>query len=49
MRAAIARYVIPPSGEALTAVTLWVAANHIQPALQHALTQPLPVAADVRL
>ncbi|MCO4698792.1 hypothetical protein LRR80_04881 [Streptomyces sp. RO-S4] len=36
LRAAIARYVILPSGEALTAVTLWVAATHIQPALQHA-------------
>ncbi|TQE28327.1 DUF3631 domain-containing protein, partial [Streptomyces ipomoeae] len=36
LREAIARYVILPSGEALTAVTLWVAATHIQPALQHA-------------
>ncbi|MGW5659463.1 DUF3631 domain-containing protein [Streptomyces sp. NPDC003758] len=36
LRAAIARYVILPSSEALTAVTLWVAATHIQPALQHA-------------
>ncbi|WP_032766676.1 DUF3631 domain-containing protein [Streptomyces sp. CNS654] len=36
LREAIARYVILPSGEALTAVTLWVAASHIQPALQHA-------------
>ncbi|MFD8172731.1 DUF3631 domain-containing protein [Streptomyces enissocaesilis] len=36
LRAAIARYVILPSGDALTAVTLWVAATHIQPALQHA-------------
>ncbi|WP_037841968.1 DUF3631 domain-containing protein [Streptomyces sp. NRRL F-5126] len=36
LRAAIARYVILPSSEALTAVSLWVAASHIQPALQHA-------------
>ncbi|MFD8834500.1 DUF3631 domain-containing protein [Streptomyces griseofuscus] len=36
LREAIARYVILPSSEALTAVTLWVAATHIQPALQHA-------------
>lgn len=36
LREAIARYVILPSGEALTAVTLWVAASHIQTALQHA-------------
>lgn len=36
LRAAIGRYVVLPSGEALTAVTLWVAASHIQPALQHA-------------
>ncbi|MDX3611970.1 DUF3631 domain-containing protein [Streptomyces europaeiscabiei] len=36
LRKAVARYVILPSGEALTAVTLWVAASHIQPALQHA-------------
>jgi hypothetical protein len=36
LREALARYVILPSGEALTAVTLWVAATHIQPALQHA-------------
>ncbi|WKX72174.1 DUF3631 domain-containing protein [Streptomyces sp. XD-27] len=36
LREAIARYVILPSGEALTAVTLWVAASHVQPALQHA-------------
>lgn len=34
--AAIGRYVVLPSDEALTAVTLWVAASHIQPALQHA-------------
>ncbi|WP_437009025.1 DUF3631 domain-containing protein [Streptomyces sp. enrichment culture] len=36
LRAAIGRYVVLPSQEALTAVTLWVAASHIQPALQHA-------------
>ncbi|MFF4762787.1 DUF3631 domain-containing protein [Streptomyces sp. NPDC001292] len=36
LRAAIARYVILPDGDALTAVTLWGAATHIQPALQHA-------------
>lgn len=36
LRAAIGRYVVLPSEEALTAVTLWVAATHIQPALQHA-------------
>ncbi|MET8948448.1 DUF3631 domain-containing protein [Streptomyces sp. NPDC004542] len=36
LREAIARYVILPSSEALTAVTLWVTATHIQPALQHA-------------
>ncbi|MGP3922502.1 DUF3631 domain-containing protein [Streptomyces sp. 8N616] len=36
LREATARYVILPSGEALTAVTLWVAATHLQPALQHA-------------
>ncbi|MBT3162134.1 DUF3631 domain-containing protein [Streptomyces sp. Vc74B-19] len=36
LRAAIGRYVVLPSDEALTAVTLWVAASHIQPALQHA-------------
>ncbi|MYY11791.1 DUF3631 domain-containing protein [Streptomyces sp. SID4919] len=36
LRAAIGRYVVLPSTEALTAVTLWVAASHIQPALQHA-------------
>ncbi len=36
VRAAIGRYVVLPSEEALTAVTLWVAASHIQPALQHA-------------
>ncbi|MYR57553.1 DUF3631 domain-containing protein [Streptomyces sp. SID625] len=36
LRQAIARYVILPSSDALTAVTLWVAATHIQPALHHA-------------
>ncbi|MFC5155168.1 DUF3631 domain-containing protein [Streptomyces amakusaensis] len=36
LRAAIGQYVVLPSQEALTAVTLWVAASHIQPALQHA-------------
>ncbi|WP_406400434.1 DUF3631 domain-containing protein [Streptomyces uncialis] len=36
LRQAIGRYVVLPSPEALTAVTLWVAASHIQPALQHA-------------
>ncbi|MEV6450224.1 DUF3631 domain-containing protein [Streptomyces anulatus] len=36
LRTAIGRYVVLPSDEALTAVTLWVAASHIQPALQHA-------------
>ncbi|MFH9658578.1 DUF3631 domain-containing protein [Streptomyces sp. NPDC017248] len=36
LRAAIDRYVVLPSEEALTAVTLWVAATHIQSALQHA-------------
>lgn len=36
LRAAIGRYAVLPSDEALTAVTLWVAASHIQPALQHA-------------
>ncbi|MEU0694808.1 DUF3631 domain-containing protein [Streptomyces niveus] len=36
LRATVGRYVVLPSEEALTAVTLWVAASHIQPALQHA-------------
>ncbi|GAA2656289.1 hypothetical protein GCM10009864_22790 [Streptomyces lunalinharesii] len=36
LRAAIGKYVVLPSQEALTAVTLWVAATHIQTALQHA-------------
>ncbi|MFG2936530.1 DUF3631 domain-containing protein [Streptomyces sp. NPDC048282] len=36
LRTAIGKYVVLPSEEALTAVTLWVAATHIQTALQHA-------------
>lgn len=36
VRAAIGKYVVLPSEEALTAVTLWVAATHIQTVLQHA-------------
>lgn len=36
LRTAIGRYAVLPSEEALTAVTLWVAASHIQPSLQHA-------------
>ncbi|WP_190131954.1 DUF3631 domain-containing protein [Streptomyces mashuensis] len=36
LRAQIKRYVVMPSEEALTAVTLWVAATHLQPAWQHA-------------
>ncbi|MCL7381249.1 DUF3631 domain-containing protein [Streptomyces sp. 35G-GA-8] len=36
LQAQITRYVILPSAEALTAVTLWVAATHLQPAWQHA-------------
>ncbi|MDX3798589.1 DUF3631 domain-containing protein [Streptomyces sp. SAS_272] len=36
LRAAIGKYVVLPSEEALIAVTLWVAATHIQTALQHA-------------
>lgn len=36
LRGAIGRYVVLPSEEALTAVTLWVAATHIQSVLQHA-------------
>ncbi|MBT2871386.1 DUF3631 domain-containing protein [Streptomyces sp. McG7] len=36
LRAVIGRYAVLPSDEALTAVTLWVAASHIQSALQHA-------------
>ncbi|WP_202234089.1 DUF3631 domain-containing protein [Actinacidiphila reveromycinica] len=36
VRSAVARYVIMPSSEALDAVTLWIAATHLQPAWQHA-------------
>ncbi|MFC8129669.1 DUF3631 domain-containing protein [Streptomyces sp. NPDC057302] len=36
LRSTIGKYVVLPSEEALTAVTLWVAATHIQTALQHA-------------
>lgn len=36
LAAQIMRYVILPSGEALTAVVLWVAATHLQTAWQHA-------------
>ncbi|MEU0450998.1 DUF3631 domain-containing protein [Streptomyces tendae] len=36
LRAQIAKFVILPSPEALNAVTLWVAATHLQPAWQHA-------------
>lgn len=36
LRSAIGKYVVLPSEEALTAVTLWVAATHIQTVLQHA-------------
>jgi len=36
LRAAIARYVIMPSPEALDAATLWTAATHLQTAFQHA-------------
>ncbi|MER6307904.1 DUF3631 domain-containing protein [Streptomyces sp. NPDC001657] len=36
LRAQIARFVIPPTPQALDAVTLWVAATHLQPAWQHA-------------
>nr|WP_258574290.1 DUF3631 domain-containing protein [Streptomyces shenzhenensis] len=36
LRAAIGKYVVLPSDEALSAVTLWVAATHIQTVLQHA-------------
>ncbi|AGJ56249.1 MULTISPECIES: DUF3631 domain-containing protein [Streptomyces] len=32
----IAQFVIPPSAEALDAITLWVVATHLQPAWQHA-------------
>ncbi|MEV4614203.1 DUF3631 domain-containing protein [Kitasatospora sp. NPDC049258] len=36
LRSAIAHFVILPSEQALDAVTLWVAATHLQPAWQHA-------------
>ncbi|QUC62935.1 DUF3631 domain-containing protein [Streptomyces sp. A2-16] len=36
LRAQIAQFVIPPSPEALDAITLWVVATHLQPAWQHA-------------
>ncbi|MFC9232597.1 DUF3631 domain-containing protein [Streptomyces decoyicus] len=36
LRAQISQFVIPPSPEALDAITLWVAATHLQPAWQHA-------------
>ncbi|MGW1004069.1 DUF3631 domain-containing protein [Streptomyces sp. NPDC002520] len=36
LRAQIAQFVILPSPQALDAVTLWVAATHLQPAWQHA-------------
>ncbi|MFD3572298.1 DUF3631 domain-containing protein [Streptomyces sp. NPDC058644] len=36
LRTQIAQFVIPPSPEALDAITLWVAATHLQPAWQHA-------------
>ncbi|MCY0943616.1 DUF3631 domain-containing protein [Streptomyces antarcticus] len=36
LRAAIRRYVVMPSEEALTATTLWAAATHLQPVWQHA-------------
>lgn len=36
LREQIRRYVVLPSGEAFTAVTLWVAATHLQTAWQHA-------------
>ncbi|EKX64310.1 hypothetical protein STRIP9103_03978 [Streptomyces ipomoeae 91-03] len=36
LRAQIAQFVILPSQQALDAVTLWVAATHLQPAWQHA-------------
>ncbi|WFB11829.1 DUF3631 domain-containing protein [Streptomyces sp. LX-29] len=35
-RTVIGKYVVLPSEEALTALTLWAAASHIQTALQHA-------------
>ncbi|NEC44847.1 DUF3631 domain-containing protein [Streptomyces sp. SID8016] len=36
LHAQIAQFVIPPSAEALDAITLWVVATHLQPAWQHA-------------
>ncbi|MFE5868652.1 DUF3631 domain-containing protein [Streptomyces roseifaciens] len=36
LRARIAQFVIPPSPEALDAMTLWAVATHLQPAWQHA-------------
>ncbi|MDT0379407.1 DUF3631 domain-containing protein [Streptomyces sp. DSM 42041] len=36
LRSTIGKYAVLPSPEALTAVTLWVAASHVQPVLQHA-------------
>ncbi|WP_435838817.1 DUF3631 domain-containing protein [Streptomyces abikoensis] len=36
LRAALARYVVLPSPEALDAVTLWIAATHLQTVIQHA-------------
>ncbi|WP_406209776.1 DUF3631 domain-containing protein [Streptomyces decoyicus] len=36
LRCQISQFVIPPSPEALDAITLWVAATHLQPAWQHA-------------
>lgn len=36
LRGQIAQFVIPPSPEALVAITLWVVATHLQPAWQHA-------------
>ncbi|MFC4035306.1 DUF3631 domain-containing protein [Streptomyces polygonati] len=36
LRSAVARYVVPPSPEALDAITLWIAATHLQQAWQHA-------------
>ncbi len=36
LRAIVARYVVLPDQHALNAVTLWIAASHLQPAFQHA-------------
>ncbi|CAG6398530.1 DUF3631 domain-containing protein [Streptomyces cocklensis] len=36
LRSAVARYVVAPSPEAFDAITLWIAASHLQPAWQHA-------------